>query len=77
MNGTATFGGNNDLKSLDSQMGLIAKLKEIKEQLDDASNSSSSRSSQNLKVDEDEDEENENEDGSVPPSRQEPNTSDP
>ena len=55
-------GARNDLNNLDSQMGLIAKLKEIQEQLDSSSSGN-------------ENEDGGSESGV--PSRQEPNESDP
>ena len=64
---------SSDLKSLDNQIGLIAKLNEIKEQQfdDDDSASSCNKSDDGVKHDE------EVVDESKAPSRQEPNLSDP
>ena len=62
------------MQSLDSQMGLIAKLNEIKEQLDSCSSGGES----NAEGSQDEDEDVESMGVSTnAPSRQEPNSSDP
>ena len=61
-----------DVQSLDNQMGLIAKLKEVKEQLDSCS--SGEDGGEDCVED---DNESANQEPSEPPSRQEPNESDP
>ena len=69
----ANKGNGADMQSLDSQMGLIAKLNEIKEQLDSCSSGGDS----NDEGSQDDDDVESMGVSDNAPSRQEPNSSDP